>query len=103
LFIALTFGGVGCAADVPDERVLVVGQSARATEIPYSSTLTASKAIIAAGGYGDFSRTPIYLVRGAVITKVDLEAALIRGERGKEIALRPWDIIVVGRNLHLRP
>jgi protein involved in polysaccharide export with SLBB domain len=100
--IVLVLVTVARAGDVPDERVLVVGQQPKVTEIPYASGMTVSKAVIASGGYGDFSRTPFYLVRCGQVTKIDLEAALIRGEREKDIALKPWDIIVVGRNLRSR-
>jgi hypothetical protein len=91
------------AAPEPDARVIIVGDRAQATiEVPYSDGLTASKAIIAAGGYGDFARTPIYLIRCGEISKIDMHAFLDRGEHDKDIPLKPWDIIAIGRSLHSR-
>jgi protein involved in polysaccharide export with SLBB domain len=88
------------AAPEPVDRVIVVGDRARSTtEVPFSSGMTASKAIIAAGGYGDFSRTPIYLVRCGEWTALDMRAALELGEREKDVQLKPWDIIVIGTKL----
>jgi protein involved in polysaccharide export with SLBB domain len=88
------------AAPEPVDRVIVVGDRARsATEIPFASGMTASKAIIAAGGYSDFSRTPIYLVRCGKWTTLDMRAAIELGEREKDVQLKPWDIIVIGTNL----
>jgi protein involved in polysaccharide export with SLBB domain len=88
------------AAPEPVERIIVVGDRARsAMEIPFTSGMTASKAIIAAGGYGDFSRTPIYLVRCGKLTALDMRAAVELGEREKDVQLKPWDIIVIGTNL----
>ena len=96
--------GIGLAADAiadpapkPEPRVIVVGDRGHGTtEVPYSDGLTASKAIIAAGGYSDFGQTPIYLVRCAQLTRLDVRAVIERGERDKDVMLRPWDIIVIG-------
>ena len=91
------------AVPEPVDRIIVVGDRARsATEIPFVSGMTASKAIIAAGGYSDFSRTPIYLIRCGKLTALDMRAAIERGEREKDVLLKPWDIIVIGTNLPLR-
>ena len=87
------------AAAAPNERVLVVGERARRTEIPYSKDLTASKALIAAGGYADFSDTPIHLVRCGEVTRIDMRAIVQFGQREKDVSLKPWDIIVVGTHL----
>jgi hypothetical protein len=82
------------------DRIIFVGDRARgAMQIPFTSGMTASKAIIAAGGYGNFSRTPIYLVRCGKLTALDMRAAVELGERERDVQLRPWDIIVIGTNL----
>jgi protein involved in polysaccharide export with SLBB domain len=96
----LSVAALTSAAPQPVDRVIVVGDRARTTtEIPFSNGMTASKAIIAAGGYSDFSRTPIYLIRCGKPTALDMRAALELGEREKDVQLRPWDIIVIGTNL----
>jgi protein involved in polysaccharide export with SLBB domain len=88
------------AAPEPEARVIVVGDRARGTrEVPYSDGLTASKAIIAAGGYGDLARTPIYLIRCGNVSKLDVRAFLERGEHDKDVPLKPWDIIAIGTSL----
>lgn len=94
--------GTPVSAEIPDkrleERVIVVGDRARSgpIEIRYSTDLTAVKAIIRAGGYGDLARTPVYLVRGGEVTRVDTKAAIELGQHDKDVALKPWDIIVIG-------
>jgi protein involved in polysaccharide export with SLBB domain len=90
---------LAAVASTPDERVLVVGSRARVTEIPYSKDLTVTKAIIAAGGYGDFSRTSIFLVRCSDVTQLDMRAILESGQRDKDVPLKPWDTIVIGTTL----
>ena len=87
----------GIAATAPEDRVIVTGQG-RITEIPYSTGLTAVKAIIAAGGYSDFSRTPIHLIRCARSTRLDMDA-ILRGEPQSDVQLQPWDIITIGNTL----
>jgi protein involved in polysaccharide export with SLBB domain len=89
-------------APEPAERVIVVGDRTHGpTEIPYSAGLTVSKAVIAAGGYADFSRTPISLIRCGQVTRVDLQA-VVSGESDKDFQLKPWDIIVVGLGITSR-
>ena len=95
------------AEEVPrpslEERVIVVGdRSTVPCELKYSTDLTAVKAIIRSGGYGDFSRTPVYLVRAGVVTRLDTRA-IERGETDKDVALKPWDIIVIGYRVSQRP
>jgi hypothetical protein len=94
--LSAAFVAVGSvsAASAPEERVVVVGQG-RVTEVRYSDGLTASKAMIAAGGYSDYARTPIYLIRCARSTRLDVDA-VIRGEREQDTLLQPWDIIAIG-------
>ena len=82
-------------ATAPEERVIVVAYGTF-TEVPYAKGLTASKAIIAAGGIHDFGQTPIYLVRCGRATHIDVEAALLRGQREQDPELQPWDIITIG-------
>ena len=90
-------------APQPTERVIVVGDRTRGlTEIPYSTGLTASKAIITAGGYSDFSRTPIFIVRCGQLIRVDMRAFLERGQQNQDMQLRPWDVIVVGLGVSRR-
>jgi protein involved in polysaccharide export with SLBB domain len=95
----LSIALLASAAPQPAERVIVVGDRARATEIPYSGGLTASRAILAAGGYGDLSRTPMYLVGCGQLTHLDMRAVLELGQRDKDVQLKPWDVIVIGTNL----
>jgi protein involved in polysaccharide export with SLBB domain len=94
LWAALT---CGIAAAAPEDRVIVTGRG-RLTEIPYSTGLTVSKAIIAAGGYSDFSRTAIHLIRCARSTRLDMDA-ILRGERQSDVQLQPWDIITIGNTI----
>jgi protein involved in polysaccharide export with SLBB domain len=95
--LSAAFVAVGSvsAASAPEERVVVVVGQGRVTEVRYSDGLTASKAIIAAGGYSDYARTPIYLIRCARSTRLDMDA-VIRGEREQDTLLQPWDIIAIG-------
>jgi len=85
----------------PAERVIVVGdRTPRPTEIPYSAGLTVLKAIAAAGGYSDFGRTPIFLIRSGRVTRLDMQAVIERAD--KDTQLRPWDVIVVGLGISSR-
>jgi protein involved in polysaccharide export with SLBB domain len=103
LLLVLVSVSVGLGASQPTERIIVVGDRAHGTrEIPYSAGLTASKAIIAAGGYSDFSRTPIFLVRCGQLTRLDMRAILERGEHDKDVQLKPWDVIVIGLGIFRR-
>jgi hypothetical protein len=88
---------VALAGTPPQERVIVTGQG-RVTEISYSSDLTATRAIIRAGGYSDFGGTPIYLIRCGESTHLDMKA-IFRGELDKDPRLQPWDIISIGTSL----
>jgi protein involved in polysaccharide export with SLBB domain len=87
------------AETAPEERVLVVGPQAKVTEVPYAQGMTASKAILAAGGYADFGQTPLFLVRCGEVTHLDMRAILERGQRDKDVPLKPWDVIVIGTTL----
>jgi protein involved in polysaccharide export with SLBB domain len=85
------------------ERVIVVGDRTHGTkEIPYSNGLTVSKAIIAAGGYFDLSRSPVILVRCGELTRVDMQAILEHGEFDKDVQLKPWDVTVIGLGIFRR-
>ena len=94
LWIAVT-GGL--AAGTPDERVIVTS-GGLLTEIPYATGLTASKAIMAAGGYSDFSSASIHLIRCGRSTRLDIDA-VFRGQRQNDVQLRPWDIITIGNTI----
>ncbi len=101
--VVLACTSTAVASTVPEERVFVCGDRLAPIEIRYSSDLTASKAIIAAGGYGDFNRIPIYLVRGAQVTMLDMRVVVELGQREKDVPLKPWDVIVIGKTLRSPP
>ena len=97
LLLVVLSGRLAVSAPQPVERVIVVGDRTHGTkEIPYSNGLTASKAIIAAGGYFDLSRSPVVLVRCGELTRLDMQAILDRGELDNDVQLKPWDVIVIG-------
>jgi hypothetical protein len=98
--VALAYSSTAVASTTPEERVFVCGDRLAPIELAYSSDLTVAKAIIAAGGYGDFSGSKIYLVRAAQVTTLDIRAVV---ESGKDVPLQPWDIIVIGKTLRPRP
>lgn len=83
------------AAGPPDERVIIVSHG-RLTEIPYSAGLTASKAVLAGGGYADFSRTPVSLIRCAHSTRLNMKLVIEHARRDLDVELQPWDIITIG-------
>jgi protein involved in polysaccharide export with SLBB domain len=94
--VALLLASVAVGGTLtPEERVIVIGYGSF-TEVPYTKGLTASKAIIAGGGIHDFGNTPIFLVRCGRATHIDVEAALLRGQRDQDPELQPWDIIAIG-------
>jgi protein involved in polysaccharide export with SLBB domain len=104
VFLALTTvlsNYMAAAETAPEERVLVVGSQAKVIEVPYAQGMTATKAILAAGGYADFGQTPIFLVRCGEVTHLDMRAIIERGERDKDVPLKPWDVIVIGTTLRV--
>lgn len=94
----LCFGAIAAlGASSPEERVIVTGRG-RLVEIQYSSDLTVSKILIRAGGLSDFGQTPVFLIRSGRATRIKMNA-LLRGDRGEDPQLRPWDIIAIGTTL----
>ena len=89
---------VATAGTAPDERILVLGSRTQISQIAYSQDMTVTKAIIAAGGYSDFGKTTIFLVRCGEVTRVDMRA-IFAGEGDKDVPLKPWDAIVIGARL----
>jgi protein involved in polysaccharide export with SLBB domain len=63
--------------------------------------MTLTRAILAAGGYGEFSRKPVYLERHKTARRVDLRAIVDR--RAPDLMLEPADVIIVGRSPAARP
>ena len=101
LLLVLAILSLNCgvtAATAPDERILGVGARTLKSEIPYSQDMTVTKAIIAAGGYSDFGKTSVFLVRCGEVTGVDMRA-IFAGEQDKDVPLKPWDVIVIGAKL----
>ena len=102
LAVSVASAGFALAAE-PAERVIVVGDRAPGTaEIAYSPDLTVSKALIRIGGISDFSDTSVYLVRCGKVTRIDIRAIVQGGERDKDVQLKPWDVIVIGRGFTRR-
>lgn len=69
-------------------------------EIPANETFTASKAILRAGGFGDFAnKKDVKVVRktpnGNVTLKVNLVEVLEKGKTDQDIALEPEDFLIV--------
>ena len=69
-------------------------------EIPANETFTASKAILRAGGFGDFAnKKEVKVVRktptGNVTLKVNLVEVLEKGKTEQDITLEPEDFIIV--------
>ena len=69
-------------------------------EIPANETFTAGKAILRAGGFGDFAnKKEVKVVRktptGNVTLKVNLVEVLEKGKTDQDIALEPEDFIIV--------
>ena len=84
-------------------KVYVVGQVHTQGPIPlqFDQPLTASKAILMAGGFGDFAKkTKVKIVRnhgdGTTETKeVNLEAVMEEGKANLDVVLEPEDFIMV--------
>jgi protein involved in polysaccharide export with SLBB domain len=85
------------SASDPTERVIVAGEIGRPREVSFTPQLTLVKAILAVGGYGDFSSKSVSLIRHGKVRRVDLRA-IIEGQ-SRDISLEPWDIIIVGKTL----
>jgi protein involved in polysaccharide export with SLBB domain len=69
-------------------------------EIPANETFTAGKAILRAGGFGDFAnRKEVQVVRktptGNVTLKVNMVEVLEKGKMDQDIPLEPEDFIIV--------
>ena len=69
-------------------------------DIPSNETFTASKAILRAGGFGDFAnKKEVKVVRktatGNVTLKVNMVEVLEKGKTEQDIALEPEDFIIV--------
>lgn len=69
-------------------------------EIPANETFTASKAILRAGGFGDFAnKKDVKVIRktpnGNVTLKVNLVEVLEKGKTDQDIALEPEDFLIV--------
>jgi protein involved in polysaccharide export with SLBB domain len=69
-------------------------------EIPPNETLTITKAILRAGGFGDFAnRKKVQIIRkaesGNKTILVNMEDVLIRGHTELDVALEPEDFIIV--------
>jgi protein involved in polysaccharide export with SLBB domain len=89
-------------------RVYVWGEvrNQGAVEIPANENLTASKAILRAGGFNDWAKkTKVKIIRAAKPeggTKqeiyVDMEAVLQEGQTEKDVPLQPDDFIIVPRS-----
>lgn len=89
-------------------RVYVWGEvrNQGAVEIPANENLTASKAILRAGGFNDWAKkTKVRIVRAATPgggakqeILVDMEAVLKEGKTEKDVPLQPDDFIIVPRS-----
>ncbi|MBI3850767.1 MAG: polysaccharide biosynthesis/export family protein [Verrucomicrobia bacterium] len=71
-------------------------------EIPANETFTAGKAILRAGGFGDFANKKEVKVirktpRGNVTLKVNLVEVLEKGKTDQDIVLEPEDFIIVSQ------
>lgn len=71
-----------------------------AVEIPAGENFTAGKAIIRAGGFGDFAnRKKVQIVRnsetGKQVITVNLERVLVEGKTEEDVPLAPEDYIIV--------
>src|SRR5437588_11182797 len=64
-------------------------------EVPFTPHMTLTKAILSAGGYGEFSRKPVYLERHKTARRVDLRA-IIDGRR-PDVVLGSAGVFLVGR------
>lgn len=60
--------------------------------------MTLTKALLAIGGYSEFSQKAISLERNKTARRVDLRA--ITDGRAPDITLEPWDIITIGLPPH---
>jgi protein involved in polysaccharide export with SLBB domain len=89
-------------------KVYVTGQvrTQGPQEIPNDETFTVSKAILRAGGFGDFAdKRKVKLVRKKVgandktTTTVDVSEILEKGKTEKDPVLQPEDLIIVPQRL----
>jgi polysaccharide export outer membrane protein len=69
-------------------------------EIPANEVFTAGKAILRAGGFGDFAnRRSVQVVRktatGSKTLKVNMENVLEKGKMDEDIVLEPEDFVIV--------
>ena len=83
-------------------RVYVFGpvRNPGPVEIPTGETFTASKAILRAGGFGDFAdRKKVRIIRksdtGTKTIMVNLENVLVKGKTEEDVPLEPEDYILV--------
>ena len=69
-------------------------------EIPINETFTLSKAILRAGGFGDFAnRKKVQIIRkaetGTKTILVNMENVFVKGHTEEDVTLEPEDFIIV--------
>lgn len=77
---------------------MIVFVDGQPREVPFTRHMTLTKAILAIGGYAEFSQKAISLERHKTARSVDLRA-IIDG-RVADIILEPWDVITIGLPPH---
>ncbi len=86
-----------------DKRIMVVGAVKTPIVLPYREGLTALDAILSAGGFTEFaSQNSVVVLRkeGAEIKNVEVRMKdVIAGDVGKNIALKPGDVVTVKTGL----
>ncbi len=93
-FLPCTTGPPNQPEQLPKPRVIVIADRGPQA-FPYQKDLTLMKAIGAAGGYTEFAKRPIFLIRSGQPKKVDLI-------KDKDIPLEAWDIVIVEIGGHTR-
>ena len=75
-------------------KIYVTGEVHWPQALDYDKDYTLFSAIGSAGGYSEFGRLPVYLIRYGAATRHDLK--LISLGKEKDPPLLPWDVVHVG-------
>lgn len=92
--LCLAFTSLADPAPSRNKQSVIVFVDGQPREVPFTRRMTLTKAILAIGGYAEFSQKAISLERHKTERSVDLRAIIDR--RAADIMLEPWDVITIG-------